>query len=707
MIKLLSCLVLLLCGNIALTQEIFVSQKGSDNGKGSLKSPFKSLDMALDRALQIKGKDTKKNVAISLRGGVYPFQNSIYLDAQYSHIKIEAYQGEPVIFSGGITIPLEQIRKRYDKAINGNRTGTFYEVDLGKTGISNFGKLRNVGFSRPYGPAWGELFVNNKAMHLARWPNEGMIPMGKVLDRGSVPREDDFSDKGGVIKYDSLRINNWAQEKDVWISGYFMHGYADDQVQIKLIDNANQTLTTASATLYGFGNGKPWQKWYGLNILAELDADGEYYIDRENGMLYFVYDEKNISRLDFSILEDPFFQIEGAEEITIKGISFETSRGIGIAMANTVGVEVENCTFKNLGSLGITIGKGVEPFSEYRHAGTGVAKTGVLGSLQQHLYSNTTFNREGGKNNKIIGCQFFSLGAGGVSLGGGNRLSLEAGNNLVENCVFYDLNRIEKSYRPAIDITGTGNIVRHCEIYDTPSMALLMHGNNHLIEYNYIHDVCLEVEDQGAIYYGRDPSERGNIIRFNYFENIPDHYATCAVYHDDGACGLTVTGNIFYKAGKWNALLGGGSDNIYTNNIFIESTYGLHIDNRMDNWAKSLLDDKGVFEERLNKVNYNEPPYSVEYPEIMNYWKNPALPQRNIVADNVFVKVKKTIDGKLEWLEYKESNWETNEDPGFKDYGNKNFSLKEDALLYKKVPSFKEIPFHKIGTYNSRNSKTN
>ena len=42
-------------------------------------------------------------------------------------------------------------------------------------------------------------------------------------------------------------------------------------------------------------------------------------------------------------------------------------------------------------------------------------------------------------------------------------------------------------------------------------MAVLMHGNNHLLEYNYIHDVCNEVEDQGAFYFGRDPSEIGRL----------------------------------------------------------------------------------------------------------------------------------------------------------------------------------------------------
>ncbi|WP_129699279.1 hypothetical protein [Parabacteroides goldsteinii] len=93
----------------------------------------------------------------------------------------------------------------------------------------------------------------------------------------------------------------------------------------------------------------------------------------------------------------------------------------------------------------------------------------------------------------------------------------------------------------------TGNQIVHCEMCDSPSMAILMHGNNHLIENKYIYDVCLEVEDQGAFYYGRNPSECGTIIRNNLFTNIPDTYSTCAVYHDDGAGGLTVENNTIKK----------------------------------------------------------------------------------------------------------------------------------------------------------------
>ncbi len=693
--------VLILLSNIGFSQNIFVAPGGNDSGNGTKKDPFATVERALEEIANVRDNDQMQRVTINLRGGIYPIHNTHKLDGKFSNINIQAYQKEKVIFLGGVSIPVNKIESISASKINSNTDKKVYKINLKKLGITEYGKISNVGFARPYGPSWGEIFINGKPMHLARWPNEGMIPMGKVLDKGSIPRDGDDSNHGGVIQYGSSRIKRWTKEKDAWMSGYFMWGYADDMVRIKSIDTVNKTISTASATLYGFGSGESWRRWYGVNILSELDTAGEYYIDREKGILYFIPPDKKIESLEFSILEDPFFLLENISTVSIKGITFECARGMGIAMDNTNNITIRGCTFKNLGSLAITVGKGIEPFKDYRQEGTGVAKGGIVGSLQEHLYANTTFNREGGRNNKIINCQFYQLGAGGIVLGGGDRLTLEAGNNVVENCVFHDLNRIEKSYCPAIFITGVGNKIRHCEIYHTPSMAILMHGNNHLLEYNYIHDVCTEAEDQGAFYFGRDPSERGTIVRYNCFENIPDHFSTCAIYEDDGACGLTVSGNIFYKAGKQNVLIGGGSDNTYVNNIFIGSKIGFHVDNRLQNWSKGVLTPDGLFRKRLEAVNYLQPPYIVQYSQLKNYFDSAAIPHENLVENNVFVQVGKIINGNKEWLNLKSNNWETNEDPGFVDWENRNFLLKTNSPIFKEIPSFKKIPFQKIGLYKN------
>ncbi|WP_205764380.1 right-handed parallel beta-helix repeat-containing protein [Arenibacter sp. 6A1] len=683
----------------------YVSIDGKDSNKGTLSEPFGSIEKALSAIELKRGSNTNIKATVVFKQGSYTYDKTVFLNKNHANITIKGTPKGKVSFNGGVSISLSQLEQTTLPATAFVKERTVYVIDLQKHGVQNFGKVRNVGFARPYGPSWGELFVNHEPMHLSRWPNESTVPIGEVLDEGSIPRFDDFSNRGGIIRYDNARIDQWSKENNVWISGYFRHGYADDMVQLSQINVDKKTFKTASPTLYGFGHGKPWNTWFGVNILAELDADGEYYVDTDNGKLYFIYSKNEIETLEFSVLETPFIQIEHTNNITIEGITFEVSRGIGLTMDNTENITIQNCVFRNLGSLGIAVGKGIEPFRGYPHQGTGELKSGIVGSLQQHLYANTMTHREGGKNNRIISCEFYQLGAGGVSMGGGNRITLEKGNNSVENSILHDVNRVEKSYRAPIHLTGVGNSIMNCEIYNAPSMAILLHGNEHRIEYNDIHDVCREVDDQGAIYYGRDPSERGHKVFYNYFHHIDDTHRTTAVYHDDGACGMEVFGNIFYRAGSLPVLIGGGMDNPYSNNIFIGGDLAVHVDNRLQNWSKATLENNGVFDKRLQAVNYKYPPYSTSYPQLVKYWEdNPAIPKRNTFSKNIFYKVKNIYNGKSEWMPFLEDNWITTENPGFVNEETLDFNLEKGAKIYQQVPGFKPIPFDKIGVQNRSGS---
>ena len=151
--------------------------------------------------------------------------------------------------------------------------------------------------------------------------------------------------------------------------------------------------------------------------------------------------------------------------------------------------------------------------------------------------------------------------------------------------------------------------------------------------------------------------------------------------------------------------MGGGSDNTYQNNIFIEGKIGVHIDNRLETLASWIIKSGELFEKRLQAVSYSKPPYTTQYPELKTYWDNAAAPSNNLFENNVFYNINKTIDGKKEWLDFKDTNWETKEDPGFVDILKENFELKTDALLFKQIKEFKNIPFEKIGPCFDKKNK--
>ncbi|MGK0389300.1 MAG: hypothetical protein ACI94Y_002040 [Maribacter sp.] len=235
-------------------------------------------------------------------------------------------------------------------------------------------------------------------------------------------------------------------------------------------------------------------------------------------------------------------------------------------------------------------------------------------------------------------------------------MTLEEGNNKIINCEIHDFNRIEKSYRPAVKIEGVGNMISHCKIYNGINQAILLKGNNHIIEYNNIHDVCLNMDDAGALYYGRNPSERGHIVRHNYFHHIgnENEYQTSAIYHDDGACGMEVYENIFLKAGSIGIFMGRGSDNYYHNDLFLDCLVGIHIDDRLNNWGAKFIP---IIKTRLEDIKYDKPPYSTQYPSLANYWNDtPTLPKRNTFENNAFCSIGMLFSVGNKLLDWKNTN---------------------------------------------------
>ncbi|NOZ57661.1 MAG: right-handed parallel beta-helix repeat-containing protein, partial [Calditrichaeota bacterium] len=230
----------------------------------------------------------------------------------------------------------------------------------------------------------------------------------------------------------------------------------------------------------------------------------------------------------------------------------------------------------------------------------------------------------------------------GVILGGGDRATLTPGGNVVANCDIHDCSRWVRTYRAGIFMYGVGQIVRHNRIHDLPHTAVFFWGNDHLIEYNEIYRVCMETGDAGALYNGRDWTQRGTVIRYNYIHHlhgVEGHGGftdVMAVYLDDWSSGATIFGNIFYKAGR-SVMIGGGRDNLVENNVFIDGTPALHVDARGKGWARYYFDgtDSTLFI-RLAAVHPDRPPYSERYPQLAHLLEDdPVLPKGNRIVRNV------------------------------------------------------------------------
>lgn len=684
--------------------QLFVSPRGNDTHDGSWRKPLKTIDAAIRKAEKAAGDE---EVEIILRAGCYELSKTIEIgkNGKTNKLLIRPYEKEAVSISGGKAIPLNRLKKITDRDILSRlqpHTRTHIkEIDLKTMGIGLDG-LRASGFGRPSMAAWSELFVNEMPMSISRWPNDSTVLIGKIIEPGTGEHQKKAALP--VFQYNELRPSAWTRAGEFWIGGYFAHGYADDMIKVQRIDTVSKTIHTAQHTVYGFMTNAPWRKWYALNLVEELDVPGEYVIDEARGKIYLYPPAGELRSVHLSVIDQPLMAIENRSNVTVQGVVFEYGRSMAVYLEDTHHVTIRECTIRNMGGVGVSIGKGTTfaakdaiNHNAAEEGGTVISR--AVGNLQGSLYQDILFNRCGGTGNGVLNCYIYNVGAGGVSLGGGDRASLVPAGNYVENCRIHDYNRIEKSYRAGIWIDGVGNRVSNCDIYNAPSMAILFHGNNHLIELCKITNVCSEVDDQGAIYYGRDPSEQGNVIRYCYFHKLSPRHRVTATYHDDGACGAKVYGNIYHQAGSLPVLIGGGHDNQYTHNLFIDSPVAIHLDNRMQNWGKGMVAPGGIIDQRLQTVKHTEPPYSTSYPVLANYWEDrPDFPKRNLIEGNLFYKIKNVLNGRTEFGEFS-NNWITQHDPGFIDETNPLKGFKPDAAIFRQIKDFPSLPFDKIGCH--------
>ncbi|MBX3179293.1 MAG: right-handed parallel beta-helix repeat-containing protein [Candidatus Hydrogenedentes bacterium] len=527
------------------------------------------------------------------------------------------------------------------------------QLDLKALGITDYGSPKGGGL---------ELFFNGKRMTLSRWPNEGFVNIADiVVDDGhkihGIP-----GSLVGRFTYEDERPARWLDEPDPWLHGYWFWDWSDERQPIAAIDTENKTITVQEPYHnYGYRKG---QWYYAYNLLAELDRPGEWFLDREAGLLYFWPPSDPTGAEIMLTLLPNLIVLEGASHVTFQGFTLEGMRNTAAIVREGEGVRLNALTIRNGGGSAISV--------------------------------------SGGRDHGVQACNIHGMGAAGISISGGDRNTLEPAGHFAINNHIHHFAEVYRVYNAGIHVQGVGNRVAHNYIHDAPHMAIGFGGNDHLIEYNEIHDVCLESNDAGALYTGRNWTMRGHVIRYNHLYNINgfrDH-GSVGVYLDDMFSSAEIYGNLFrnvYRA----AFIGGGRDCTVENNIFINCTKALHIDARALGWAHQHADDwiaEAAEKGTISGIAYKKPPYSERYPKLVNILENePKAPVGNLVARNIFVgEGWKDVEDKADpYIEYKDNLADA--DPMFVDPENGDYRLKPESPA--RGLGFEEIPFEKIGLY--------
>lgn len=688
------------------TVEIYVSISGSDSAAGTKDAPLKSLTAARDkiRSLKESGIAPAGGFVVYLRGGDYQQTECLELDSRDSGTKeapvvFRAYPGEKVTLVGGASIPGSSFKKVTDKEvleriIDENARAKVMVADLGALGFTEFGEPFWPG-AYSYMASWltepsaasPELFIDGKVQTLARYPNEGYMKVKEVFHAGAAPRywepdmagdarykpegqrdpEDTFE-----ISFDDNRFLKWTKvsPRTAIMSGYFWYDWADHSVPIEKVEGGK--IYSSEPSWYGVRTG---QRLFVMNLIEEIDIPGEYYLDRENALLY-VYPEKDLADSDikFSLLENDLVHVDGAEHITFKDLKMTAMRSSAVVINTGNNIEIRDCEIEYTADYAVVM----EPAT---------------------------------RECRVIDSYLHDVN-GGVYMRSGDYPTLTEGNSKVVNNVITRFSRINKTYTPAVQLQGVGNHIQHNEMYDAPHCAIQYAGNEHDISYNEIYNVCQQADDMGAIYSGRSWVQRGTKIHYNHIHDVrTDSKATLGlfmIYFDDRLSQQSVVGNLIRNCDGHAFFSNGGRDHVYYNNIVInqEKCYKIGALIPPDPMA---IDPVNLMNS-LKTVPWQNEQWTKKYPllsTILDIEGDATYPNNNYAGNNLLVNcAPRIVDSEYIHPEaYARGTFDKDYEVAsieFVDEENGIYLLPEDSPVFKELPDFKNLPVTRMGTYSHR-----
>ncbi len=699
---------------------LYVDPNGNDSNSGTAESPLKTLYGAREAIRAIKRTNGLPNggITVLLGEGIYRHEQSFILEEQDSGtaeapIVYAAAAGADARIIGGISLPTKHFIPVTDESVKvrlrDEVRDLVQQIDLKALGLKKFGQISKTGFGLPATAANPELFFNGSVMSLARYPNQGYETIDQIIDPGGFPRDFDGNeekiaeefDKDAVFQFRDDRPLHWENTGDIWMYGYWQWDWADGNLRIKSIDSAKRTITTEGASYYSM---RADQRYYYYNILEELDEPGEWYLDRKKGVLYFyppapLETSPETANVELSLLAEPLVLLNNVQHIAFEKLTFEVACGSGVQIIDGNDNVVSNCTLRRLGGMAVEIG---EKSEEGVDSATGE---------RQERYIR------GGKRNGVVDCKIYDTGVGGIVLSGGSRITLEAGENYARFNDISNYSRLKLTYSAGIELIGAGQTAANNYIHHAPHVGILLYGNDHIVEYNEIYKVLMETGDAGAIYIGRDWTEQGNIIRYNFVHHIHNDVslAHMGIYLDDMASGVEIYGNVLYDV-EMAVLIGGGRSNVFRDNLILNCARSVQLDARSmpGEWAAKHSQQGEVMHRRLLAMPIHSEPWRNKYPALLTLWEDmPSCPKYNTVERNVIYKTgithtvgKETISDHEDTMlidkyarQYGiiQKNLVTNEDLSFANEQEQNFALRPDSLVFDQIPDFENIPFAQIG----------
>lgn len=706
-------------------QKIFVSAVGDDSGDGSEEEPLRTLEKAIDVANEMR-EDSDKLIEILLREGTYSVTNTIKIinsQKDDSLLKISAYQDEKVTINAGVDIPLSAMSiadSDFTNAIiDKPNAGSVLQYNLKDAQIEDFGEISLRGhLISDEKEAQAELSLNGEVQKLAGWPNGEYTGLIKPTDSNEYGKRT----KSGIANGCSFKVNydrpsQWSKPEQAWLSGTIGPNYEFDYYPVSRFDSEEKRVYLSRGALEKYYT-EPYYRFE--NVPEELDEPGEYYIDRQSGMLYFYPPEDapkdsvltitmSTPTLDVSgKAPNSMFRIENSKNIVFENLIFKGGRGSAITGKNNSNIKFINCEINSFGENGIRFD----------------ASTDIT----------------------ISDCKIHDVGQDGILfVSCGNYQTLSPSNIVVSNNDIYNFARLERSYKTGIDFgyRCVGATAANNHIHNGPHAGMIFYGVNNDIYGNEFDNLVTEFSDMDALYCNNSnyPWERGNKIHNNYFHDIGKssmngrHQINVrAIRTDNRGCGLNIYENLFYNIGDGGngngnngigAITAEGTRNRIFNNLFVDCNEAYfntlqykEIETADDGtlYPDTVINSSGV--EVANTINGAKvadlkkqmenylPVYGKQFPELYKYfYEHPNMSKTNEFKNNMIINIAIPLSNfngiqneegfrGSQMLTAASGNYVSTSDPGFVSYDNGNLELSSSATsLVEGLPKFEMSSF--------------
>lgn len=494
----------------------YVAKTGANSNPGTLPKPFATIQQAANVA---QAGDT-----VYIRAGVYHETVTVKNSGAWPNapITFEPYNNESVTIDGADPI-----------------TGW----------TKSSGSIYTAKMSVNLGTGNNQIFVDNKMVNEARWPNQTLnlshpavrtIKTAKATSTSATITDSGLTQSSGFWVGATINIgagNGWVvQSGKVTASGVGWLTFSYTETSIYEVPAA--------------GN-----HYYLTGLSKELDSAGEWFRNSNGTVsLWTPASDNPANHLVEAKVRKYGFDVSNVSTINIQGIHFFACTINSNANSRTI--KIDHITAKYLSHFAPTSTGWTQPAD----AGIVLAGTGdwLTNSIIAFSAGDGVF--VSGWGDHVLNNEIHDIG-----YAGGDSAAIRAGSDYVQ--------------------------IDHNTVYNCGRSGIDVYGSSGTVTYNIVHDFGLQDTDCGGIYtFGA--SGGGTVIADNtVYNGITPAYGGTGIFLDNNSTGFIVDHNITYNVNTAMKMNETSLNNAVVNNTLIGTQYSVNKTSGAYDWSGSIIEN--------------------------------------------------------------------------------------------------------------------